>query len=210
MITIDNYSFICLGGNKVMRLARPNEMNDSRRRIVVVGKIAGDKPNAKVNIIEVQRYEKTYIIGSYNSYNTTYYLGTKSKEMMVFEKMVRENIPVITNFSIGYVYYSGKIGKHIPYILGQVGHEKKEKIILVESQNFEENTIIDVNGQKYFVDWLGMLSKQYQKLITEMNCFPMSLKKYFGVFCEKGLKIDLFALNNYLPILGIARTFKIK
>ena len=36
------------------------------------------------------------------------------------------------------------------------------------------------------------------------------MKKYFGVFCEKGLKIDLFALNNYLPILGIARTFKIK
>lgn len=209
MITIDNYSFICFEGNK-MRLARLNEMNDSRRKIAVVGKITGDKTKAKINMIEVRKYEKTYIIGRYKSYNTTYYLGTKSKEMMEFEKMTRENISVITNFTIGYAYYSEKIGKHIPYILGRVEHENKEKIILVESQNLEENTIIDVNGQKYFVDWLSMLPNQYQKLITEMNCFPMSLKKYFEGFCEKGLKIDLFALNNYLPILGTARVFEIK
>ena len=209
MITIDNYSFICLE-NGWMRLAKEKGINDSQWENVVIGKINVGKKEPKTYIIDIQRYEKTYIIGSYNSYNTTYYLGTKSREMKGFEKMIRENIPVITDFAIGYAYYSEKIGKHIPCILGRVEREKKEKIILVERQNFDENTIVDVNGQKYFVDWISMLPWQYQKIITEKNSFPMSLKKYFGVFCEKGLKIDLFALNNYLPILGTAGSFEIK
>ena len=32
--------------------------------------------------------------------------------------------------------------------------EIEEKIIFVESQNFETNTITDINGRKYFIDWL--------------------------------------------------------
>lgn len=209
MVTIDNYSFICIE-NDLMRLAKEREINDSKRKIVAIGKIGSSKQEPKTYIIDVQRYEKTYIIGSYKSYNTTYYLGRKSKEMRLFEKIMRENVPVITNFSIGYAYYSGKIGKHIPCIVGHVEHEKQEKIIFVESQNFEENTIVDVNGQKYFLDWFSMLPWQYQKMRKESLGFPMSLKKNFGVFCEKGLKLDMFAMNNYLPILGTAGAFKIK
>ena len=45
MVTIDNYSFILVGNNR-MRLAKPNEMNDPRRKIIIVGTLhsaQGDK-----------------------------------------------------------------------------------------------------------------------------------------------------------------------
>ena len=68
MVTIDNYSFVCIENTK-MRLAKPNEMNDSRRKIVIVGTCDNGKEKS-VKVIEVQHYEKTYIIGNYNSYNS--------------------------------------------------------------------------------------------------------------------------------------------
>ena len=210
MVTIDNYSFICVENGK-MRLAKPNEMNDPKRKIVIVGTVCWNQKEKTTKVIEVQKYEKTYIVGKYNSYNSVYYLGKKSKEMKGFEKKVRENVPVITEFKIGYAYRPEKIGKHIPCIIGKSGHDKKEQIFLVESQDFKANTITDINGCEYFVDWLSMLPRQKQNLITELNNkFPKKLKKYFVVFCEKGLKIDMIALNDSLPILGIAGAFKIK
>ena len=36
MITIDNYSFICTSKNGI-RLAKPNEMNDPKRKIAIIG-----------------------------------------------------------------------------------------------------------------------------------------------------------------------------
>ena len=164
----------------------------------------------KNQVLEVQSYEKTYIIGSYNSYNSTYYLGKKSKEMKEFEQMVRENVPVVTNFKIGYAYRPERIGKHIPCIIGKVTGEIEEKIIFVESQNFGTNTITDINGKKYFVDWLSMNQYQHRNLTTELSNMPIKLKKFFGVFCEKGLKIDMISLNDSLPILGVAGAFKIR
>ena len=86
MVTIDNYSFILVGNNR-MRLAKPNEMNDPRRKIIIVGTLRSAQEDKKNQVLEVQSYEKTYIIGSYNSYNSTYYLGKKSKEMKEFEQM---------------------------------------------------------------------------------------------------------------------------
>lgn len=209
MVTIDNYSFILVENNR-MRLAKPNEMNDPRRKIIIVGTLRIAQENKKNQVLEVQSYEKTYIIGSYNSYNSTYYLGNKSKEMKEFEQMVRENVPVVTNFRIGYAYRPEKIGKHIPCIIGKVTGEIEEKIIFVESQNFETNTITDINGKKYFVDWLSMNQYQHRNLTTELRNMPIKLKKFFGVFGEKGLKIDMISLNDSLPILGVAGAFKIR
>ena len=209
MVTIDNYSFILVGNNR-MRLAKPNEMNDLRRKIIIVGTLRIDQENKKNQVLEVQSYEKTYIIGSYNSYNSTYYLGKKSKEMKEFEQMVRENVPVVTNFKIGYAYRPERIGKHIPCIIGKVTGEIEEKIIFVESQNFETNTITDIKGKKYFVDWLSMNQYQHRNLTTELHNMPIKLKKFFGVFCEKGLKIDMISLKDSLPILGVAGAFKIR
>lgn len=209
MVTIDNYSFILVENNR-MRLAKPNEMNDPRRKIIIVGTLHIAQENKKNQVLEVQSYEKTYIIGSYNSYNSTYYLGKKSKEMKEFEQMVRENVPVVTNFKIGYAYRPERIGKHIPCIIGKVTGEIEEKIIFVESQNFETNTITDINGKKYFVDWLSMNQYQHRNLTTELSNMPIKLKKFFGVFCEKGLKIDMISLNDSLPILGVAGAFKIR
>ena len=51
---------------------------------------------------------------------------------------------------------------------------------------------------------------QYYNLITELQNFPMKLKKYFEVFCEKGLKFDMIALKDSLPILGVAGAIRIK
>lgn len=99
--------------------------------------------------------------------------------MKGFERMIRENIPVITSFRIGYAYVPEAIGKHIPCIIGKVEHEEDEQIIYVEEQNFEENTITDINGRKYFIDWLSMDPRQYQNLVAELNNkFPKKLKKY--------------------------------
>ena len=69
---------------------------------------------------------------------------------------------------------------------------------------------MDINGKKYFVDWLSMHPYQYYNLITELQNFPMKLKKYFEVFCEKGLKFDMIALKDSLPILGVAGAIRIK
>lgn len=209
MITIDNYSFIRIVNNK-MKLAKANEMNDPKRKIIIVGKMSGNQTEKIIQDIEVKRYEKTYIIGTYKSYNSTYYLGKKSIEMREFEKAVREHIPVITNFKIGYAYRPERIGIHIPCIIGKIENEKEEQIIFVESQNFENNIIMDINGKKYFVDWLSMHPYQYYNLITELQNFPMKLKKYFEVFCEKGLKFDMIALKDSLPILGVAGAIRIK
>lgn len=206
MVTIDNYCFICIGKNR-KKLAKPNEINDPRRKIIVMGTIIGDQKDKEIQTIEVHKYEKTYIIGSDN---TTYYLGKKSKDMRLFEKSVRENIPVITNFKIGYAYNPKNNWRHIPCIIGKVENSREEKIIFVESQSFEENTVTDTNGQKYFIDWLSMLPYQYQKLTKELPDIPMKLKKYFGVFGEKNLKIDMVSLNDSLPILGIAGAFEIE
>ncbi len=208
MVTIDNYSFVCIENTK-MRLAKPNEMNDSRRKIVIVGTCDNGKEKS-VKVIEVQHYEKTYIIGNYNSYNSTYFLGKKSREMKKFENMVREGISIITNFMIGYAYKIGAIGKHIPCIIGKVDYGQEEKVIFIESQEFRDNIITDINGKKYFIDWLSMSSWQYRKMIEELQGFPTNLKKNFGTFGEKGLKMDMIALNNYLPILGVAGAFEIK
>ncbi len=210
MATIDNYSFICVE-NERMRFARPNDMNDPKRKIIIVGTLCGSQNDKTLQIIEVERYEKTYIVGKYRSFNSIYYIGKKSKEMKGFERMIRENIPVITSFRIGYAYKPEAIGKHIPCIIGKVEHEKDEQIIYVEKQNFEENTITDINGRKYFIDWLSMDPRQYQNLVAELNNkFPKKLKKYFMSFCGKGLKFDMIALNDSLPILGVAGAFKIK
>ena len=194
MATIDNYSFICVE-NERMRFARPNDMNDPKRKIIIVGTLCGSQNDKTLQIIEVERY----------------YIGKKSKEMKGFERMIRENIPVITSFRIGYAYRPEAIGKHIPCIIGKVEHEEDEQIIYVEEQNFEENTITDINGRKYFIDWLSMDPRQYQNLVAELNNkFPKKLKKYFMSFCGKGLKFDMIALNDSLPILGVAGAFKIK
>ena len=130
MVTIDNYSFILVENNR-MRLAKPNEMNDPRRKIIIVGTLRIAQENKKNQVLEVQSYEKTYIIGSYNSYNSTYYLGKKSKEMKEFEQMVRENVPVVTNFKIGYAYRPERIGKHIPYQFSSLFHKKRQRIFLI-------------------------------------------------------------------------------
>ena len=185
MATIDNYSFICVE-NERMRFARPNDMNDPKRKIIIVGTLCGSQNDKTLQIIEVERYEKTYIIGKYRSFNSIYYIGKKSKEMKGFERMIRENIPVITSFRIGYAYRPEAIGKHIPCIIGKVEHEEDEQIIYVEEQNFEENTITDINGRKYFIDWLSMDPRQYQNLVAELNNkFPKKLKKYFMSFVVK-------------------------
>ena len=42
MATIDNYSFICVENEK-MRFARPNDMNDPKRKIIVVGTLCGSQ-----------------------------------------------------------------------------------------------------------------------------------------------------------------------
>ena len=189
MVTINDYSFICVENGK-LRLAKPNEMNDPKRKIVIVGTICWNQTEKATQIIEVQKYEKTYIVGRYKSYNSVYYLGKKSMEMKGFEKMVRENIPVITEFKIGYAYRPENIGKHIPCIVGKIGHEKEKQIILIESQDFEANTIKDINGCEYFVDWLSMLPNQRKNLITELNNkFPKKLKKYLVFSVKKDLKL---------------------
>ena len=130
--------------------------------------------------------------------------------MQEFESAVRERIPVITNFKIGYAYYKERIGKHMPCIIGKIEHESESKIIFVESQNFNGNTIIDIEGKTYFIDWLSMVPYQYHNLITELQNFPIKLKKYFGIFCEKGLKFDMIALKDSIPILGVAGAIEIK
>ena len=79
MATIDNYSFICVE-NERMRFARPNDMNDPKRKIIIVGTLCGSQNDKTLQIIEVERYEKTYIIGKYRSFNSIYYIGKKSKE----------------------------------------------------------------------------------------------------------------------------------
>ena len=84
MATIDNYSFICVE-NERMRFARPNDMNDPKRKIIIVGTLCGSQNDKTLQIIEVERYEKTYIIGKYRSFNSIYYIGKKSKEMKGFE-----------------------------------------------------------------------------------------------------------------------------
>lgn len=210
MITIDNYSFICTSKNGI-RLAKPNEMNDPKRKIAIIGTFYNNKKGDKtIQTVEVKRYEKTYIVGCLNSKIQTCYLGKKSKEMQEFESAVRERIPVITNFKIGYAYYKERIGKHIPCIIGKIEHESESKIIFVESQNFNGNTIIDIEGKTYFIDWLSMVPYQYHNLITELQNFPIKLKKYFGIFCEKGLKFDMIALKDSIPILGVAGAIEIK
>ena len=73
---------------------------------------------------------------------------------------------------------------------GFVRDKIEEKIIFVESQNFETNTITDINGKKYFVDWLSMKQYQHRNLTIEFRNMPIKFKKFFGVFCEKGLKIE--------------------
>lgn len=202
MITVDNYSFICTSKNGI-RLAKPNEMNDPKRKIAIIGTFYNTKKDNKtIQTVEVKRYEKTYIVGCWNSQIQTYYFGKKSKEMQEFESAVRERIPVITNFKIGYAYYKERIGKHMPCIIGKIEHESESKIIFVESQDFNGNTIIDIEGKTYFIDWLSMVPYQHKKLITELYSFPVKLKKNFGNFCEKGIKINMIALNDSLPILG--------
>ena len=162
-------------------------------------------------ISEILCLETSTISGVLDRMQKKGLIGKKSKEMKGFERMIRENIPVITSFRIGYAYRPEAIGKHIPCIIGKVEHEEDEQIIYVEEQNFEENTITDINGRKYFIDWLSMDPRQYQNLVAELNNkFPKKLKKYFMSFCGKGLKFDMIALNDSLPILGVAGAFKIK
>ena len=72
MATIDNYSFICVE-NERMRFARPNDMNDPKRKIIIVGTLCGSQNDKTLQIIVVERYEKTYIIGKYRSFNSIYF-----------------------------------------------------------------------------------------------------------------------------------------
>ena len=51
---------------------------------------------------------------------------------------------------------------------------------------------------------------QHRNLTTVFHNMPIKLNKFFGVFCEKGLKIDMISLNDSLPILGVAGAFKIR
>ena len=127
------------------------------------------------------------------------------------EKAVRWTLSAVPQNIPKFGSRAEAIGKHIPCIIGKVEHEEDEQIIYVEEQNFEENTITDINGRKYFIDWLSMDPRQYQNLVAELNNkFPKKLKKYFMSFCGKGLKFDMIALNDSLPILGVAGAFKIK
>lgn len=54
MATIDNYSFICVE-NERMRFARPNDMNDPKRKIIIVGTLCGSQNDKTLQIIEVER-----------------------------------------------------------------------------------------------------------------------------------------------------------
>lgn len=206
MLTIDRYSFICID-ESCLRLARPNELNDQKKKIIVAGRMYRDNQANGIHTIDVKKYEKTYIQGKDN---LIYYLGRKSIDMLKYEKAMNENIPIITKFQIGYCYSKEDIGKHLPCIVGRVGLEKEERKVFIEKQNFEESIVTDLDGIDYFIDWFGMRSEQYKKLLTERKNFPAKMQKSFGIFGERSLKVNMIELNDYIPILGTAGAHVIK
>lgn len=57
MVTIDNYSFILVENNR-MRLAKPNEMNDPRRKIIIVGTLRIAQENKKIKFLKYRVMKK--------------------------------------------------------------------------------------------------------------------------------------------------------
>lgn len=204
MRKIDNYLFARTNGMEIRLIEM--ELSKNATRTLIIGKGSEEKDGKEKSIL-VKQIERTYIK---DANGKIYYLGTKSTDMKAFEMAIKKNISIITQFSIGYAYRKGQIGKHIPCILGKIDNGKKKQKIFVEVQDFEGNIITDIEGKKYFVDWLSMAKIQERKLIEETWQMPLNLKKNVAVFGGMAIKIDMIKLNDYLPILGIAGPFLIE
>lgn len=200
MKVIENYSFVRVSGN-VVRLARQKEI-EIGKEIFICGK-------SESKMIFMQAFK---VKGDFfqDQNGKRYYLGTKSSEMKLFERAIKEKISVITSFEIGYAYQKECIGKHIPCILGKVDDNKSREKIFVVEQEFEKNIVKDINGKKYFIDWTSMKNEQIRVLMKETQQMPQKMKTSVKSFCEKTIKFDMIKLNDYLPILGVAGPFLIE
>lgn len=200
MKVIENYSFVWISGN-VTRLAKTREI-EMNKDVFIFGK-------SENKIISMQVFK---VKGDFfqDKNGRKYYLGTKASEMKAFEEAIREKVPVITCFEIGYAYQKGCIGRHIPCILGKVDENKANKKIFVVEQDFKKNIITDIYGKKYFIDWTSMKKEQKCVLVKETQQMPQKMKDNVKSFCEKTIKFDMIKLNDYLPILGVAGPFLIE